>query len=288
MATVVTLDVFSGRQNPTWILSEADSQKLVERVNAVETVTAQKPSGAMGGLGYRGFLLNRTPNSVQIHGAMRVHEGIVDKGIHEANLITRDREIESFLLETAPDTVHADVRKLVASEIRGGLTAAPELFRPPLPVKCPKCMAKDAPPYNPAKWNIPTVQPFNNCYNYANDHITNTFAQPGRAHGKMYKALTCAGVNPAAIADGLRNSPNFAGPLGPGKGWYVALVIWPGRDYHWYRQDDVGCWSHKPGSTAARNTDNSGKSITDPKTCDRGPYTVFCNYMITNRGVVIN
>jgi hypothetical protein len=128
----------------------------------------------------------------------------------------------------------------------------------------------------------------NNCYNYANDHITNTFAQPGRAHGKMYKALTCAAVNAAAIADGLVNSPNFNRPLGPGKGWYVALVIWPGVDYHWYRQDNVGCWSHKPGSTAARNTDNSGKRILDPKNCDRGPYVNFCTYMITNRKVVIN
>src|SRR5216684_3151115 len=119
MATVVTLDVFSGLPNPTWVLSEADSQKLVERINAVETVTAQKPSGAVGGLGYRGFLLNRTPHSVQTHAAMHVHEGIIDKGINEANLISRDREIESFLLGTAPDTVHADVRKLVASELRG-------------------------------------------------------------------------------------------------------------------------------------------------------------------------
>ena len=27
------------------------------------------------------------------------------------------------------------------------------------------------------------------------------------------------------------------------------LVIWPNRDYHWYRQDADGTWSHKPGST---------------------------------------
>jgi len=288
MATIVTLDIFSGRPNPTWVLSETDSKKLVERINAVETVTAQKPSGAMGGLGYRGFLLNHTPHSVQTHAAMHIHEGIIDKGINEANLISRDREIESFLLSTAPKAVHDDVKTLVAAEIKGNLTAAPEVFRQPPHAICPKCKAKDAPPYNPAKWNIPTVQPYNNCYNYANDHITNTFAQPGRAHGKMYTALTCASVNPAAIADGLVNSPNFARPLGPGKGWYVALVIWPGVDYHWYRQDNVGCWSHKPGSTAARNTDNSGKKITDPKTCDRGPYITFCTYMITNRRVVIS
>jgi hypothetical protein len=131
------------------------------------------------------------------------------------------------------------------------------------------------------------VQPYNNCYNYANDHITNTFAQPGRAHGKPITGLSCPGVEPSAHADGLANTPNFHAALPAGHGWYVALVIWPGQDYHWYRQDNVGCWSHKPGSTPARNVDNAGHAITDPRTCNRGPYTVFCDYMITSRRVVI-
>jgi hypothetical protein len=94
-------------------------------------------------------------------------------------------------------------------------------------------------------------------------------------------------VIPSAQSDGLVVTPNFSGHLAPGHGWYVALVIWPGVDYHWYRQDKVGCWSHKPGSTPARNTDNSGKPITDPKICDRGPYKNFCTYMITKSSVHI-
>jgi hypothetical protein len=101
---------------------------------------------------------------------------------------------------------------------------------------------------------------------------------------------TCAGagaVEPAAQADGLAPSPNFTTHLAAGHGWYVALVLWPGTDYHWYRQDKVGCWSHKPGQTAARNVDSSNHPISDPKTCNRGPYTVFCTYMITKAGVHI-
>jgi hypothetical protein len=103
----------------------------------------------------------------------------------------------------------------------------------------------------------------------------------------MYTALTCASVQPAAQSDGLAAVGNFNGTLAAGHGWYVALVIWPNNDYHWYRQDKVGCWSHKPGQTAARNIDNAGHQITDPKTCNRGPYTVFCSYMVTKRGVHI-
>lgn len=32
-------------------------------------------------------------------------------------------------------------------------------------------------------------------------------------------------------------------------GYAVLLVVSPGFDYHWYRQDADGTWSHKPGST---------------------------------------
>lgn len=56
----------------------------------------------------------------------------------------------------------------------------------------------------------------------------------------------------------------------------VALVIWPGVDYHWYRLDKDGKWSHKPGRTPATNLDNSGNLINDPRTADRGNYTEFC------------
>ena len=28
----------------------------------------------------------------------------------------------------------------------------------------------------------------------------------------------------------------------------VLLVVDPNNDYHWYRQDSDGTWSHKPGS----------------------------------------
>lgn len=49
----------------------------------------------------------------------------------------------------------------------------------------------------------------------------------------------------------------------------VALVVDPGDDYHWYRQNSDGTWSHKPGSGTVRNFDDSGNLITDPSNCDR-------------------
>ena len=61
----------------------------------------------------------------------------------------------------------------------------------------------------------------------------------------------------------------------------VALTVAPGYDYHWYRLDSNGMWTHKPGMTAATNLDQSSQTISSPETADRGPYTDFCGYLCT-------
>ena len=133
------------------------------------------------------------------------------------------------------------------------------------------------PEYKPEKWNdADGIQYKNNCYNYACNKITNTYAQPGRAAGNMYSALNCTAVTKGAISDNLKTTQSDI----TCEHCYhkVALVIWLGWDYHWYRQDKNGKWSHKPGGTQATNLDNSGNLITDPQTADRGLYIEFCGY----------
>ena len=142
-----------------------------------------------------------------------------------------------------------------------------------------------APVYNPANWNDGgNIQNSNNCYSYACDQRkkgpgtpTNpTRPQPGDDSGRKPKALTCAEYIASAKADGMK-SPDSKGccPNGYSK---VQLVIAPpkGRftgDYHWYRQDQGGGWSHKPGTTAVTNLDASDNPITDPATADRDSST---------------
>jgi hypothetical protein len=288
MHIVITLDVFTGRPNPEWTLSESQEEELEKRIDAIQTPSLTKPSGVLGLLGYRGFTAYRSRISPRGPLGLHIHEGIVDPGLHEESRVADNRDLEEWLLTTAPPDLDAEVKTLVTTELTKPPVNVADIFSARrVPGHCPVCHAADAPVYNPAKWNTPAVQPHNNCYNYANDQITNTFAQPGRAHGKGTAVMQCRNVEVAAQADGLKPVPNFTAPLGPGHGWYVALVIWPGVDYHWYRQDKNGCWSHKPGSTPARNTDDSGNAITDPKTCNRGPYTNFCTYMVTRHGIVI-
>jgi len=129
---------------------------------------------------------------------------------------------------------------------------------------------KDNPIYDPAKWNDPDMINYNNCYSYALDDFNN-----GNWHGMQpgdysdgpgitsREHLTLDNVLSLAVRDGRVKQPNFWNKLGFGKNGYytVYLVSADGVDYHWYRQDQGGGWSHKPGRTAVRNTDFGGRPI---------------------------
>ncbi len=282
MSLLVTVDMFSGRDNPTFVIGDDESRNILSSLEANQKRLSELPRPSV--LGYRGFRVTHIAEQD------RETPELFKAGGDEQSFQVYDQpELEEQLIELSSRAFRDDddLRALLLSEFErtSGIGWAETLAK--TQVKCPPCKAADAPAYNPAFWNTPARQPYNNCYNYANNQATNTFAQPGRATGKPITALSCKGVQPSAQSDGLKPCADFSGTLKAGQGWYVALVIWPNRDYHWYRQDNVGCWSHKPGQTAARNTDSSGNPIADPKTCDRGPYTAFCTYMITGSWVTI-
>ena len=150
------------------------------------------------------------------------------------------------------------------------------------------------PAYDPAPWNDSDgVQYNNNCYNYACNLQTGTFAQPGRASGSMYPLpIDCPGVDQGALSDGLVTLDCDHGCGCRSCCHKVALVVSPSpdfNDFHWYRLDRNGRWSHKPGGGQATNLDSSSNPITDPRTADRGPYTVFCGcYCVCKGKVTIN
>ena len=54
-----------------------------------------------------------------------------------------------------------------------------------------------------------------------------------------------------------------------------------GGDYHWYRLDNNGTWSHKPGQTGATDLDDANRPITDPRTADTGVYKFVCFMVIS-------
>ena len=139
----------------------------------------------------------------------------------------------------------------------------------------------DTPPYSPSFWNnIAYIRYYNNCYNYGTNKRTDTFAQPGSAGGSpIVGTITAAKVYAASVADGLDPSTAYGGCLM--NQTKIAVFVWPDVDYHWYRRDSNGYWSHKPGSTYATNLDNSNNVITNPETANRGNYTTLVGYFCT-------
>lgn len=55
-----------------------------------------------------------------------------------------------------------------------------------------------------------------------------------------------------------------------------------GIDYHWYRLDSDGKWSHKPGPTRVVKYDNVARDITDPRNANIGNYQFVC-FMSTDK-----
>lgn len=67
-----------------------------------------------------------------------------------------------------------------------------------------------------------------------------------------------------------------------------AIVVAPGRDYHYYRLNDDGQWSHKPGYKPSTIYDSKGERITNPEKASRDyggtlNYKDFCGYVCVPR-----
>jgi hypothetical protein len=125
-----------------------------------------------------------------------------------------------------------------------------------------------------SKWNTQNnIRSRDNCYNYGNNQLTYTFAQPGRASGAQAFDMTVTVVRNASLSDGLTwVGWNFPGNnyTCPGAGTLVYMTVAPGVDYHWYRLDKAdGKWTHKPGGTNATDRDASNNLITNPSVANR-------------------
>jgi hypothetical protein len=301
--------MFSGRPNPSWIVTdEAEIRATLSQLSQRRELLTAAPTETAG-LGLRGVSIeamdDELPSEVgrelgsspQLYLALDAgaRSGAAEE-LAERLLALTQQGASTASGADADAVADADARAFAAQQLRAGRRAT-VLDAPDSPPGVADVEAAEAAPaaaacqielapFNPAFWNTnPAVRAHNNCYNYASNKRTDTFAQPGRGCGSQYRAITCPEVTRAALCDGLHRRyhcfPETERPR-----YLVALVVAPGPgfvDFHWYRKNQEGFWSHKPGGTAARNTDNSGRVIADPRTCNRGPYTHFCGFFYTCR-----
>jgi hypothetical protein len=298
----VTADVFSGRPDPSWIIADEAEARATLRELTKERSLLTEAAPATAGLGFRGLrveaLTDELANDFGLDAPAflpggagapgRVRElterliGLIGKAEAaapegEAEALQLDTALQDFLAAQAERTSRVTATDGVAAEAQA---EAGEAL--PVEASCPIELGA----FNPGFWNNdPNIRARNNCYNYAANKRTDSFAQPGRGCGNIYKAITCAEVTRASLCDGLKRRFNCF-PDSEKPRYLVALVVAPGPgfvDFHWYRRHKEGFWGHKPGGTAARNTDNSNRVIHNPETCNRGPYTQFCGYFYTCR-----
>lgn len=277
----LTLDTFSGRTNPSWVMPAAPAMQLLRGL-ASDLGFVVSPDEVPAQLGYRGVNLQLLSPELRLRFNLPPWLTLVPG--RGAALTRHIEQVTELLWLAARRGIAAEIGDF-ASLLRAIEKVLANLFgsgagtgTPPAPSvptgPCPFEML----PYDPDFWNDSAHIRRNNCYAYATNRRTDTFPQPGRGAGREIADMTCAAAIAASLADGAHAVNDcFSDEEKPRL--LVALVIWPGQDYHWYRKHP-DFWGHKPGQTAARNVDSAKRMIVDPEKCDRGPYTDFCGYFL--------
>ena len=284
----ITADMFSGRPNPTWTVEAEEAKTLMQEIAQNRSAVAAVDQGYQG-LGYRGLIVDAMSDNVTdkyyLPSSFRIGHIGNAKGLEIAEKIVRsmqqarvlDSDLHSLLLRELQQVGSREEVSEPDQSVR------PPAGQPPTDVTCTIELGA----FNPGFWNDPAYIGKNNCYNYASNRRTNTFAQPGRATGHQATVMACSNVIAGALSDGLHHRFNCF-PDSEKPRWLMALVVAPGFDYHWYRKQKEGYWGHKPGGTAAKNTDNNGAVVWNPETAARLPYTQFCGYFYACKSQKIN
>jgi hypothetical protein len=275
----VSLLVYSGTENPTFFIDSYDYSKIHYFLQ-LNKYKFKRTSRVMG---YQGFLIENYENDSNF------------------NLLRGNPDVELYLLEKIKQNLKENVYEHIFKNIflnyelnynleniesyinkhrlfSGICDNIPLRGSDVVPLYDPS--TDDSGCFIEKQWD-------NNCYNYGNDIVTNSFAQPGRGSSQKWIVNTCEDVTRAAISDGLKWIGTDYPKVKPEKGHYIALLIWPDTNFHWLRLDSSGFWSHKPGGSEVKNTDNEGKLISNPSNQDFSPWTQFCGYFLTIPSKVI-
>ena len=289
----VTLDIFSGRPNPSWVIGGGLAASILREIALHRSIISDLSKHTTR-LGYRRVSLEllegEAPQGYNLPPLFSIADG---RSGHEAKGV----EIAQKLIDMAPiedpsvgavrgraDTATvADARaffaRQVASALRPPVMTRSQADKRPPETMLPTVSAYETAPFAAEFWNDPLHVSRNNSYAYAANRRTDTFPQLGRASGREAASFTFEDVVEAAHSDGLVGAAAEVDAIEAPR-HLVALFVWPGRDYHWYRLHADGSWGHKPGPIPARTVDNTGTRILDPRICSRAEYSDFCGFFL--------
>ena len=121
--------------------------------------------------------------------------------------------------------------------------------------------------------------------------------QPGYASGhspiKKDRDYNCKNVMKRTLKDNIHmyKINNFERKC-PKDYYKGAVVVAPGRDFHYYRENDNGIWTHKPGYKPSTNLDSNNIPIKNPEKSNRNyghdskgelNYKDFCGFVCVPR-----
>lgn len=112
----VTLQVFSGRENPSWSLSE---KQIDELLALLKDLPKAEPSDFQDGLGYSGFQVVLTENTTEKTHKIVARKGQILYKTAEADAYFTDpkRRLEMFLLKSGESYLEENLSKYIKDEI---------------------------------------------------------------------------------------------------------------------------------------------------------------------------
>ena len=136
------------------------------------------------------------------------------------------------------------------------------------------------PKYEPHKWNDnPNIKDTHNCYSYAlNQIVSNRKGKPQPGYFAHFNHISNNEYKDCKhfFKRLKKDSPSMYLSTFDQKckeGFSKAFIVLANEnyntDYHFYRQDSNGYWSHKPGRTNVVNTDADNKLIINPEKANR-------------------
>lgn len=208
----VTLLAYANLRDPVWKFGQCLNQEiqnlLLQAKNnsyVYEHVCIPKKTG------FKGFLVQDASGEQLIVGPETI-------------------ELQLLLLGTMPSELPpiGDYRQRIRIVIASG-TVSPD---------CPDTTGNKSYelPYSLERWSFnENIRRKNNGYNYVNDLMSNSYAQPGRASGQIYSQISGDQIRDAAVRDGLvvlnpHPAANDSVPTNPdGYSYMVALFVAPGK-----------------------------------------------------------
>ncbi len=199
----MTLAIYSGRADPVWTIHSGHKsfKGMKEHLhNARVSGTTYRHEHMPSHLGFKGFLVH-PPEDEQAHLIVSRETAAFQKLLLDS---MPQGLISDALRQKIVQAIHSGA---VSANVSGGSQPASSGDISQTPSKKDEAVGEIqhyAPKLNLARWNNEDLIRYNNnCYNYGNDKITNSFAQPGRASGYFIGSLTPEAVLLGAESDGL-------------------------------------------------------------------------------------